>query len=53
MAGNSSEAGRSVTSKVVSLLDAFLPEARELSLNDLADRSGGLGRGRGRGGLGR
>jgi DNA-binding IclR family transcriptional regulator len=40
MAGNSSEAGRSVTSKVVSLLDAFLPEAGELSLNDLASRTG-------------
>ena len=40
MAGNSAEQGRSVTSKVVSLLDAFLPSARELSLNELADRTG-------------
>lgn len=29
-----------MTSKVVSLLDAFLPSARELSLNELADRTG-------------
>jgi DNA-binding IclR family transcriptional regulator len=40
MAGNSSDRGRSVTSKVVSLLDAFLPSAQELSLNELADRTG-------------
>jgi DNA-binding IclR family transcriptional regulator len=40
MAGNSVDQGRSVTSKVVSLLDAFLPSARELSLNELADRTG-------------
>jgi DNA-binding IclR family transcriptional regulator len=40
MAGNSADQGRSVTSKVVSLLDAFLPSARELSLNELADRTG-------------
>jgi DNA-binding IclR family transcriptional regulator len=40
VAGNSADRGRSVTSKVVSLLDAFLPSARELSLNELADRTG-------------
>jgi DNA-binding IclR family transcriptional regulator len=40
VAGNSSDHGRSVTSKVVSLLDAFLPSSRELSLNELADRTG-------------
>jgi DNA-binding IclR family transcriptional regulator len=39
LAGNSND-GRSVTSKVTSLLDAFLPSARELSLNDLAGRTG-------------
>jgi DNA-binding IclR family transcriptional regulator len=40
VAGNSLDQGRSVTSKVVSLLEAFLPSARELSLNELADRTG-------------
>jgi DNA-binding IclR family transcriptional regulator len=40
MAGNSADRGRSVTSKVVSLLDAFLPSARELSLTELAVRTG-------------
>ena len=40
VAGNSSDHGRSVTSKVVSLLDAFLPASRELSLNELASRTG-------------
>ena len=40
MAGNSVDQGRSVTSKVVSLLEAFLPSARELSLNELAERTG-------------
>jgi DNA-binding IclR family transcriptional regulator len=35
-----SSPGRSVTSKVFSLLDAFEPTARELSLNALARRSG-------------
>jgi len=40
VAGNSTERGRTVTSKVVSLLDAFMPSARELSLNELASRTG-------------
>jgi len=41
MANNhSSSPGRSVTSKVVSLLDTFSSSAQELSLNALADRSG-------------
>jgi len=35
-----SSPGRSVTSKVFLLLDAFSPDARELSLNALARRSG-------------
>lgn len=41
MAGNSTQwRGRSVTSKVVSLLDAFSPTDAELSLNELAGRTG-------------
>lgn len=41
MAGNSTTSpGRSVASKVTALLDAFLPTSRELSLNELADRTG-------------
>ena len=41
MAGNStSSPGRSVASKVAAVLDAFLPTSRELSLNELADRTG-------------
>jgi len=41
MAGKAKEqAGRSVTSKVVALLEAFDPAAVELSLNDLARRAG-------------
>jgi len=40
VAGNSDDQGRSVTSKVVSLLEAFLPSARELSLNELSERTG-------------
>lgn len=41
MAGNSTQsAGRSVISKAVALLDAFSPATRELSLNELAHRTG-------------
>jgi DNA-binding IclR family transcriptional regulator len=41
MAGNSrSHPGRSVTSKVAAVLDAFLPSTRELSLTELASRTG-------------
>jgi DNA-binding IclR family transcriptional regulator len=41
MAGNSSgRPGRSVTSKVVAVLDAFTSSAPELSLNELARRTG-------------
>lgn len=41
MAGSSgAPGGRSVTSKVGSILDAFLPASRELSLNELARRTG-------------
>lgn len=40
MAGNSHERGRGVTSKAMSLLDAFLPRSTELSLGALAERSG-------------
>lgn len=41
MAGNSSQArGRSVTSKVVALLDAFTPADPELSLTELSRRTG-------------
>ena len=41
MAGNSTQwRGRSVTSKVVALLDAFSPTEPELSLNELARRTG-------------
>jgi DNA-binding IclR family transcriptional regulator len=40
VAGNSNQQGRGVTSKVVALLDAFLPAQQELSLNDLAARTG-------------
>ena len=41
MAGGSTEwRGRSVISKVVALLDAFSPRAAELSLNELAQRTG-------------
>jgi DNA-binding IclR family transcriptional regulator len=40
VAGNSNQQGQSVASKVVALLDAFLPAERELSLNDLAGRAG-------------
>lgn len=41
MAGNSSQArGRSVTSKVLALLDAFTPADPELSLNELSRRTG-------------
>ena len=39
MAGNSADPGRSVTSKVVSLLDAFLPSSQELSLGELSERT--------------
>ncbi len=40
MADNSGRsAGRSVTSKVTAILDAFLPSSSELSLNALADRA--------------
>jgi DNA-binding IclR family transcriptional regulator len=40
VAGGSGQHGRSVTSKVLGLLDAFTPEDRELSLNELARRTG-------------
>ena len=41
MAGNStSSPGRSVASKVAALLDAFLPTSSELSLDELAARTG-------------
>jgi DNA-binding IclR family transcriptional regulator len=40
MAGNSSERGRGVISKAVSVLEAFTPNQRELSLNQLAQRTG-------------
>jgi DNA-binding IclR family transcriptional regulator len=40
MAGNTRQSGRSVTSKVVAIMDAFLTSRRELTLNDLAERTG-------------
>ena len=40
MAGNTNVAGRSVTSKVMAILEAFLPASRELTLNQLARRTG-------------
>lgn len=40
MAGNSSHPGRGVISKAFSLLEAFRPANRELSLNQLARRTG-------------
>lgn len=40
MAGNNSEQGRGVASKVAALLEAFLPTSHELSLNELAGRAG-------------
>ena len=41
MAGNNAVSpGRSVTSKVVAMLDSFSPSAPELSLNELARRAG-------------
>jgi DNA-binding IclR family transcriptional regulator len=40
MAGNRGTPGRSVTSKVAAVLDAFTSEAPELSLNELANRAG-------------
>lgn len=40
MAGNSPGGGRSVTSKVAAILDAFLPSAPELTLTDLSARTG-------------
>jgi DNA-binding IclR family transcriptional regulator len=40
MAGNGGTPGRSVTSKVAAVLDAFTSETPELSLNELANRAG-------------
>lgn len=40
MAGNSVEPGRGVTSKAMAILDAYLPRSTELSLGELAARSG-------------
>jgi DNA-binding IclR family transcriptional regulator len=40
MSGNRGTPGRSVTSKVGAVLDAFTPERPELSLNELANRAG-------------
>lgn len=40
VAGNSIEPGRGVTSKATALLDAYLPRSTELSLGELARRSG-------------
>lgn len=40
MAGNNSEQGRGVASKVAALLEAFLPSSHELSLNELSARAG-------------
>lgn len=40
MAGNASEPGRAVTSKAMALLDAYLPRSTELSLGELARRTG-------------
>ncbi|HST80100.1 MAG TPA: IclR family transcriptional regulator [Kineosporiaceae bacterium] len=40
MAGNTAQAGTTVTSRVLAILDAFDPNHRQLSLSELARRSG-------------